>query len=90
MAPIESAIVDTLQKGGPCSLGDIVTSIPNSSWGEIFAAVDRMSRDGRLVLHQRSYSAYQVSLGSQFSHLMSGRTRQTTGNSMPISHVTAV
>lgn len=90
MTPIEAAIVETLQRSGSCSLDDVVTSIPNSSWGEIFAAVDRMSRDGRLVLHQRSYSAYQVSLGSQLSHLTSGRTSQTTGNSMPISHVTAL
>ena len=87
MMPIEAAIVETLQRSGPSCLDDVVTSLPNSSWGEIFAAVDRMSRDGRLVLHQRGYSAYQVSLGSQCSHSTSGRTTQTTGNVMPISHV---
>ena len=73
MTPIEAAIVETLQRGGPCYLDDVVTSIPNSSWREIFAAVDRMSRDGRLVLHQQSYSAYQVSLGSQFPHSINVR-----------------
>src|SRR5580765_895941 len=68
MTPLEAAIVEKLRGSGSCCLDDVVTSLPNSSWGEVFAAVDRMSRDGRLVLHQRSYSAYQVSLGSQFSH----------------------
>ena len=47
MTPIEIAIVETLQRSGPCCLDDVVTSLPNSSWGEVFAAVDRMSRDGR-------------------------------------------
>ena len=68
MMPIEEAIVEKLLENGPCFLDDIVTSIPNSSWGMIFAAVDRMSRDGRLLLHQRSYSAYQVSLGSHAAY----------------------
>jgi hypothetical protein len=67
MTLIENAIFEKLRESGPCSLDDIVKALSNSiSWGEIFLAVDRMSRDGRLVLHQYSYSAYQISLGSQF------------------------
>src|SRR2546423_11375972 len=89
MTPIEAAIVETLQRSGPCCLDDVVTSLPNSRWGEVFVAVDRMSRYGRLLLHQHGYSAYQVSLGSQSSHSMSSRTRQQTGKVMPISHVAA-
>lgn len=68
MMPIEETIVEKLWENGPCFLDDIVTSIPNSSWGMIFAAVDRMSRDGRLLLRQCSYSAYQVSLGSHVAY----------------------
>ena len=64
MSPIESAIVEKLQKGGPCGLDDVVMSLPNSSWGEIFSAVDRMSRDGRVSLRQSGYSDYQVGLKS--------------------------
>jgi hypothetical protein len=67
MKPIEAAVVEILQSSGPCCLNDIVTSLPNSSWGEVFDAVDRMSRNGRVLLHQRGYSAYQVSLRSQFA-----------------------
>lgn len=62
MLRIEEAIVEKLQKGGPCCLDDVVTSLPNSSWGEVFAAVDRMSRDGRVLLRQRGFSAYQITL----------------------------
>jgi hypothetical protein len=84
MTPIEEAIVGKLRDSGPCCLDDVVTYLPNFSWGEVFSAVDRMSRNGRLLLHQYGYSAYQVSLGSQVSHSTSRRIPQTTGSVMPI------
>jgi hypothetical protein len=64
MMPIKEAIVEKLPKSGPCCLDDSVTSLANFSWGEVFSAVDGMSRVGRLLLRQSSYSAYQLSLGS--------------------------
>jgi hypothetical protein len=64
MMPIEEAIVGKRRESGLCCLDDVVTSLPTFSWGEVFSAVDRMSRDGRLLLRQSSYSAYQLSLGS--------------------------
>jgi hypothetical protein len=62
MRLIEDAIIDKL-RSGPCCFDEVVTSLPNFSWGEIFVAVDRMSRDKRVVLLQLGYSTYQVSLG---------------------------
>lgn len=67
MIPIEEAVVETLQRNGPCCLDDLVTYLPNLSWGEVFVAVDRMSRDGRVSLRQLGYSTYQITLRSQFS-----------------------
>ena len=64
MAPIEEAIAEKLREGGPCCLDDVVTYLPNFSWGEVFSAVDRMSRDGRLSLRQLGYSTYQLTLKS--------------------------
>jgi hypothetical protein len=32
----------------------------------VFGAVDRMSRDGRVLLRQLGYSTYQIALHSQF------------------------
>jgi hypothetical protein len=64
MPPIEVAIVETLRRSGPCCLDDVVTSLPSFSWGEVFGAVDRMSRDGRLSLRQLGYSTYQLTLKS--------------------------
>jgi hypothetical protein len=67
MTHIEEAIVEKL-RSGPCCFDDVVTDLPNFSWEEIFAAVDRMSRDGRLLLRQSGYSPYQLLLASQFAY----------------------
>jgi hypothetical protein len=64
MLPLDEAIVEKLQKGGPCCLDDVVTDLTDFSWGEIFLAVDRMSRNGRLSLLQVGYSAYLIKLKS--------------------------
>jgi hypothetical protein len=67
MLPIEEAILEKL-RSGPCGFDEVVTSLPNSSWGEVYIAVDRMSRDGRVFLRQLGYSTYQLSLGSKFAY----------------------
>ncbi|MDP3090548.1 MAG: hypothetical protein Q8N04_07725 [Nitrospira sp.] len=59
---MEDPIIDVLQRTGPCCLDDLVVQLPNHDWSEIFATVDRMSRDGRLVLRRFPRSGYQLSL----------------------------
>ena len=66
MMPIEAAIIELLRSSGPCCLDDVVTYLPKLSWGEVFVAVNRMSRDGPLLLRQLGYSTYQIALHSQF------------------------
>jgi len=91
MLPIEEAIIKKL-RSGPCCFDDVVTHLPNFSWGEIFVAVDCMSRDGRLLRRQLGYSTYEISLGSQFacSSSTSSQMGQTTGNVMPIPQAAAL
>jgi hypothetical protein len=62
---LEETIRETLQKTGPCCLDDLVHSLPHFSWGEVFLTVDRMSRDGRLLLRRLGSSTYQIGLRSQ-------------------------
>jgi hypothetical protein len=50
--PIEHAIIETLRISGPCCLDEVLTHLPDFSWGGGIAAVDRMLRDGRLLLRQ--------------------------------------
>ena len=65
MMPVEATIIELLRSSGPCGLDDVVTYLPNLSWGEVFGAVDRMSRDGRVLLRQLGYSTYQITLRAQ-------------------------
>jgi hypothetical protein len=67
MMPVEAAIIELLRISGPCRLDDVVTYLSDLSWGEVFRAIDRMSRDGRVLLSQLGYSTYQIALHSQFS-----------------------
>jgi hypothetical protein len=59
---VGNAIVKALQRSGPCCLDTLVMQLPNHDWNEIFATVDRMSRDGRLALRRIRGSEYQLSL----------------------------
>jgi hypothetical protein len=61
MLPIEAAIIEKL-RNGPCGFDDLVTDLPHFTRGEVFVAVDCMSRDGRVSLLQIGYLTYQVSL----------------------------
>lgn len=63
----EKVVIDMLQRTGPCSLDDLVRSLPYLTWGEVFVAVDRMSRNGRLWVRQLGYSTYQIVLSSQIA-----------------------
>ncbi len=78
MLPIDETILDQL-RSGPCSLDEVVTTLSNSSWGEIYAAVDRMSRAGWVLFRQVGYSTYQISLSSQGPQFSSA----TRENGMP-------
>ena len=45
MTPMEEVILEELRGSGPCSLDDVVTFLPHLNWGEVFVAVNRLSRD---------------------------------------------
>jgi len=61
---VEDALVTELEARGPSRLDDLVVRLPEYSWNEIFIAVDRMSRDGRVAFHRIPGSGYEVSFPS--------------------------
>ncbi len=63
----EAAVLDMLQRTGPCSLDDLVRFLPNLCWGEVFVAVDRMSGDGRVLVRQSRYMSYEIRLPPQLA-----------------------
>ena len=62
----EEAVIEMLQRTGSCCIDDIVRYL-HLSWTEVFVVVDRMSRDGRLLLRQVGYSTYEVALPTQLA-----------------------
>ena len=60
----EEVAIDMLQRTGPCCLEDLSTYLPTLTWNEMFAAIDRMSRDGRVWLRRFGPTTYQISLSS--------------------------
>jgi hypothetical protein len=69
----EEAVIDMLRRTGPCCLDTLAIQLPNFTWGEVFAAVDRMSRDGRLLIRRQmsirrlGNAFYQITLPSQLA-----------------------
>jgi hypothetical protein len=69
----EEAVIEMLRTSGPCSFDDLIRYLPHLSWGEVFVAVDRMSRDGRLLIRRRlllrplGSSSYQITLPTQLA-----------------------
>jgi hypothetical protein len=64
----EDVVVEMLQRTGSCSLDDLVIQLPNLSWSEIFGAIDRMSRDGRLSLRRLPRATYHITLSCNMRH----------------------
>jgi hypothetical protein len=59
---IQYEIARTLEYNGTCSLDELVDALPDFSWNQIFAAVDSMSRDGKLRLVHPHRFGIQISL----------------------------
>ncbi len=60
---VESAILETLERRGPCSLDELYQALSDYSWNQAFAAMDRLSRNGRLLLRRPGRFDYLVSIG---------------------------
>lgn len=60
---VEDKILHVLQSTGPCSLDEVSQQLRQHDWSEVLADVDRMSRDGRIVLRRDpGSSGYRLSL----------------------------
>ena len=59
---IESAIHQQLARAGTCSLDQLAALLPGYSWAQVFAAVDRMTREGAVTLKHPAPFRYLLSL----------------------------
>ncbi|MBS0149657.1 MAG: hypothetical protein JSR31_01875 [Nitrospira sp.] len=83
---VESAIRAELINHGPCMFEALVQRLSPFSWNEVFAAVDQLSRDGRLVLRHTTRFDYEVSIGLTQPDLELIRARWAAEGDMLCGH----
>lgn len=59
---IDQAIIHDLTAHGTCQVEDILRRLTGFTWNQVFSAIDRMSRDGRLALQRPARCEYEVSI----------------------------
>ena len=59
---IESAIRQELSQVGTCTLEELNERLPYYSWNQVFSAVDRLNREGTVILQRTDTFAYSLSL----------------------------
>lgn len=59
---LESAIRRELGRVGPCTLEELNERLPYYSWNEVFAAIDRLTREGIVTLQRPDSLGYTLSL----------------------------
>jgi len=60
---LESAICDEVTSLVSPTLEELIQRLPDYSWAQVFAAVDRLSRDGTLRLSHANYFGHIISIG---------------------------
>ena len=61
---VDSVICHEVTSMVSCTLDDLLQRLPIYSWAQVFASVDRLSRQGALRLSRTSRFGYVLSLGS--------------------------
>ncbi len=61
---IEAAVLSALKQDGPSTMDELVRRVPGFTWIQVFAAVDRLHDQGKVVLRPLTPYDYLVSLGT--------------------------
>jgi hypothetical protein len=64
---LESAIRQELARVGTCTLDELNERLPYYSWNQVFAAVDRLNREGTVTLQRPDSLGYILSLSPRQS-----------------------
>ena len=60
---VDSVICHEVNSQVSCTLDELAQRLPAYSWAQVFAAVDRLSRQGALTLSHAHCFGYVVSIG---------------------------
>ncbi len=67
---IGARITQELEQHGPCTLETLAHRLPNCSWNQMFMAIDRLSREGVIILQPQAPFQYLVSLAPTHKHAL--------------------
>ena len=58
----EDQVIDVMHYQGTCDLEEVMRQCANLTWNQVFLAVDRLSRQGKIRLVPRGRGSYTVAL----------------------------
>ncbi|HSL04980.1 MAG TPA: hypothetical protein VK901_15740 [Nitrospiraceae bacterium] len=66
---VEDQVIDIVRRVHVCDLEEVVRQCADLTWNQVFLAVDRLSRSGKIMLVRRGRGMYTVT----FPHQQEGR-----------------
>ena len=60
--PVTDRILGTVQRTHGCDLDTLTNSLSDLSWGQVFLEVDRLSRDGQVLVTLSTGGRYMIRL----------------------------
>lgn len=58
---VDTDIIEVLERMGGCTIGLLCGFLPQYTWNQVFAVVDRMSREGSLIITREGRFDYLIS-----------------------------
>jgi len=82
--PITDRILGMVQRTNGCDLDTLTNSLSDLSWGQVFLEVDRLSREGQVLVTLDTGSRYMIRLpdhnrGPATHHVRSWSTKESQG-----------
>jgi hypothetical protein len=77
VSSLDSVICHEVTRLVSCTFDDLVQRLPAYSWSQVFAAVDRLSRQGTLTLSRARCFGYVVSIGPDAPSLQPSQDRSS-------------
>lgn len=59
----DSLVLGALESGESLTIEQVIASLPELTWNEVFSTIDRLSRNGTITLRREGFS-YELSLSS--------------------------
>jgi uncharacterized protein RhaS with RHS repeats len=60
--PVTDRVLGTVQRAHGCDLDTLTNSLSDLSWGQVFLEVDRLSREGQVLVTRDTEGRYMIRL----------------------------